>query len=132
MDENKRGYLSMSQDIHLSKKISPKTSKERNRMTSIPYASAVGSIIYAMLCIRPNVAYAFEIVNRFQANPDKDHWKAIKNILKYLRRTKNIFLVSGGSNLKLKGYSNSSFQSDLDDSKSTLGYIFTLNDGALS
>ena len=56
----------------------------------------------------------------------------MKNILKYLRRTKDIFLVYEGFDLKLEGYSNSSFQSDPDDSKSTLGYVFTLNGGAVS
>ena len=56
----------------------------------------------------------------------------MKNILKYLRRTKDIFLVYGGSDLKLKGYSDSSFQSDPDDSKSTSGYVFTLNGGAVN
>ena len=56
----------------------------------------------------------------------------MKNILKYLRRTKDIFLVYGGSDVKLEGYSDSSFQSDLDDSKSTSGYIFTLNGRAIS
>ena len=132
MDGSKRGYLSMSQGIHLSKRMSPKTSEERNRMSSIPYASAVGSIMYAMLCTRPDVAYALGIVSRFQADLGEDHWKAVKNILKYLRRTKDIFLVYGGSDLKLKSYSDSSFQSDPDDSKSTSGYVFTLNGGAVS
>ena len=56
----------------------------------------------------------------------------MKNILKYLRRTKDIFLVYGGSDLKLESYSDSSFQSDPDDSKSTSGYVFTLNGGAVS
>ena len=56
----------------------------------------------------------------------------MKNILKYLRRTKDIFLVYGGSELKLESYSDSSFQSDPDDSKSILGYVFTLNGGAVS
>ena len=55
--------------------MSLKTSEERNRMSSIPYASAVGSIIYAMLCTRPDVAYALDIVSRFQADPIEDHWK---------------------------------------------------------
>ena len=59
----------MSQGIHLSKKMSPKTSEERERMAMIPYASIVGSIMYAMLCTRPNVAYALGIVSRFQADP---------------------------------------------------------------
>ena len=88
--------------------------------------------MYAMLCTRPDVAYALGIVSRFQADPGEDHWKAVKNILKYLRRTKDIFLVYGGSDLKLEAYSDSSFQSDPDDSKSISGYVFTLNGGAVS
>ena len=56
----------------------------------------------------------------------------MKNIFKYLKRTKDIFLIYGGSDLKLEGYSDSSFQSDPDDSKSTSGYIFTLSGGTVS
>ena len=56
MDGSKRSYLPMSQGIYLYKRMSPKTPKERNRMSSIPYTSAVGSIMYAMLCTRPDVA----------------------------------------------------------------------------
>ena len=112
MDGSKRDYLLMSQGIHLFKRMSPKTPEERNRISFIPYASTVGSIRYAMLCTRPDVAYALGIVSRFQADPGEDHWKVVKNILKYLRRTKDIFLVYGGSNLKLESYSDSSFQSD--------------------
>ena len=56
----------------------------------------------------------------------------MKNILKYLRRTKDIFLIYGGSDLKLEAYSDSSFQSDPDDSKSISGYVFTLNRGVVS
>ena len=71
-------------------------------------------------------------MSRFQADPGEDHWKAVKNILKYLRRTKYVFLVYGESELKLEGYTDSNFQSDPDDSKSTLGYVFTLYGGAVS
>ena len=98
----------------------------------IPYASTVGSVMYAMLCARPDVAYDLGIVSKFQADLGEDHWKAVKNILKYLRMTKDIFLVYGGSKLKLEGYTDSSFQSDLDNSKSTSGYVFTLYGGAVS
>ena len=61
MEESKRGYLPMSQGIHLSKRMSPKTPEERNRMSSIPYALAIWSIMYAMLCTRPDVAYALAL-----------------------------------------------------------------------
>ena len=63
MDGSKRGYLFTSQGIHLSKRMSPKIPEERNRMCSIPYASIIGSIIYAMICTRPDVAYALGIVS---------------------------------------------------------------------
>ena len=56
----------------------------------------------------------------------------MKCILKYLRRTKDLFLVYGEEELKLKEYIDSSFQSDPDDSKSTSGFVFTLNVGAIS
>jgi len=56
----------------------------------------------------------------------------VKIILKYLRRTKDQFLIYGDSELKLKGYTNASFASDKDDSKSISGYVFTLNGSAVS
>ena len=56
----------------------------------------------------------------------------MKCILKYLRRTKDLFLIYGEEELKLKGYTNSSFQSNPDDSKSTYGFMFTLKGGAIS
>ena len=55
-----------------------------------------------------------------------------KNILKYLRRTKDVFLICGDGDLIVNGYSDASFQSDRDDSKSQSGYVFTLNGGAVS
>ena len=62
------------------------------------------------------------------------HWTAVKNILKYLRRTKDLFLVYGGvdEELTVKGYVDTSLGSDLDDSKSQTGYVFMLNGGAIS
>ena len=56
----------------------------------------------------------------------------MKNILKYLRKTRNIFLIYDGSDLKLKGYTDFSFHSDLNDSKSIFGYVFTLYDDVVS
>ena len=88
--------------------------------------------MYVMLCTRPDIAYALSVTSRYQADPGEQHWITVKGILKYLRRTKDMFLVYGGEDLKLRGYTDSSFQSDKDDSKSTSGFIFTLNGGAVS
>ncbi|KAL9225966.1 hypothetical protein vseg_001835 [Gypsophila vaccaria] len=102
-------------------------------MSRIPYASAIGSIMYAMMCTRPDVAYALSMVSRYQGNPGESHWIAVKNILKYLRRTKDWVLVYGGDKeLCAKGYTDASFQIDRDDSKSQSGFVFTLNGAAVS
>ena len=60
----------MRHGIALSKKMSPKTSEEVDSMQKIPYTSVVGSLMYAMLCTRPNICYAVGIVSRYQLNPD--------------------------------------------------------------
>ena len=102
-------------------------------MSVIPYASAIGSIIYAMLCTRPDVSLAISMSGRFQRNPGLDHRTTVKNILKYLKRTKEMFLVYGsGQELVIKGYIDASFDTDPDDSKSQTGYVYILNGGAVS
>ena len=108
----------MLQGVKLSKTQNPTTAEDRERMKVIHYASAIGSIKYAMLCTRPNVNLAVSLVGRYQSNPGKEHWTAVKNILKYLKRTKDMFLVYGGDEeLVVKGYVDASFYTDLDDSK---------------
>ena len=117
MQDAKRAFVPMSHGISISSDNSPKTLDEKDRMSKIPYASAIGSIMYAMICTRPDVSYALSMTSRFQYNPGEGHWTAVKNILKYLKRTKDSFLVYGGEErLVVKGYTNSSFQTDKDDS----------------
>lgn len=133
MQDSKRGFLPMSHGISLSKTQCPSTECERQRMSKIPYASAIGSIMYAMLCTRPDVSYALSMTSRYQSDPGESHWTAVKNILKYLRRTKDIFLIYGGEEeLIVKGYTDASFQTDKDDFRSQSGYVFCLNGGAVT
>ncbi|GJT30937.1 hypothetical protein Tco_0911212 [Tanacetum coccineum] len=64
---------------------------KKQRMQNIPYASAIGSIMYAVRCTRPDVAFAQNMTSRFQQNPVKKKWTAVKNILKYLANSKDMF-----------------------------------------
>ncbi|KAD2393595.1 hypothetical protein E3N88_40572 [Mikania micrantha] len=96
MQDSKRGTLPMAHGTILSSNQSPKTNEEKKKMERVPYASAIGSIMYAMLCTRPDVSFALSITSRYQQNPGESHWAAVKNILKYLRRTKIMFLIYGG------------------------------------
>ena len=133
MESSKRGFIPMQHGIKLCKTMCPSSSEEFKRMNNVPYASAIGSIMYAMICTRPDVAFALSMCSRYQSNPGDAHWIAAKNILKYLRRTKDKFLVYGGANeLFVTGYTDASFQTDKDDFRSQSGFIFCLNGGAVS
>ncbi|GJU60010.1 hypothetical protein Tco_1237776 [Tanacetum coccineum] len=126
MDNSKRGHIPMQERLDLNKTQGASTPKEVKRMQNVPYASAVGSIMYAVRCTRPDVAFAQNITSRFQQNPGELHWTAVKNILKYLRNTKDMFLVYGGNpeaELRVDCYCNTGFEIDIDDMKSLTGYI---------
>ncbi|KAK1611446.1 hypothetical protein QYE76_035119 [Lolium multiflorum] len=132
MDESKKGFLPMLPGKVLSKTQGPATAEERERMSQIPYASAVGSIMYAMLCTRPDIAHAVSLTSRYQSDPGMEHWTAVKNILKYLKRTKDMFLCYGGDQeLVVTSYTDASWNTP-DDSKSQSGYVFILNGAAVS
>ncbi|KAA0035526.1 gag/pol protein [Cucumis melo var. makuwa] len=88
-------------------------------------------LMYAMLCTKLDICYSVEIVSRYQSNSGRDHWTVIKNILKYLRRTKDYMLVYDSKDLILTGYTDSDFQTDKDARKSTSGSVFTLNGGVV-
>src|SRR5665213_1128624 len=123
----------MSRGINFSKAQCPTSSEEKSNMDKVPNASAVGSIMYAMVCTRPNVSYALNVLSRYQSNLGDPHWQAVKTILNYLRRTKDQFLVYGGEDngLVVTGYTNASFQTCTDDFLSQSGYVFCLNGGAV-
>ncbi|GKE67236.1 retrotransposon protein, putative, ty1-copia subclass, partial [Tanacetum coccineum] len=90
MDNSKRGHIPMQERLDLNKTQGASTSKEVKRMQNVPYASVVGSIMYAARCTRPDVAFAQNITSRFQQNLGESHWTTVKNILKYLRNTKDM------------------------------------------
>jgi hypothetical protein len=118
MQDSKKGFLPMSHGITLSKKQCPSEPDEQERMRAISYALAIGSIMYAMLCTRPDVSYALSAMSKYQSNYGDAHWTIVKNMLKYLRRIKEAFLVFGGEEeLVVKDYSDASFQTDANDSK---------------
>ena len=110
----------------------PKNDKEKEQMSNVPYREAIGSLMYAMLCTRPDICFAVGLVSRYQSNPGPDHWKAVKRVLRYLQGTKDLALCYHGGDLKLRGYSDADWASDRDERKSTSGYAFTLGGAAIS
>ena len=88
--------------------------------------------MYAMLCTRPNICFAIGMVSKYQSDPGKEHWIAVKHIFKYFWRMRDYMLVYQDESLVPIVYTDSDFQSDRESRKSTSGYVFTLRGGAIS
>nr|GEW29104.1 retrotransposon protein, putative, Ty1-copia subclass [Tanacetum cinerariifolium] len=134
MENSKRGSIPMQEKLKLSKSQGASVPAEMKRMQNVPYALAIGSIMYVVRCTRPDVAFAQNITSRFQQNPGDIHWTTVKNILKYLRNTKDMFLVYEGDlkrELRVSCYTDAGYLTDADDLKSQTGYVFVLNGGAV-
>ena len=97
------------------------------------YQSAVGSLMYLSAGIRPDITYIVSNLARFSSKPTTDHWNAVKRVMRYLRGTTKLGIhYSSGCSNKLIGYSDADWGGDVNDRKSTSGYIFKLNGGAVS
>ena len=110
----------------------PKTDEEKKRMSIVSYAKAIGNLMYAMLCIRPNICFAVGLVSSYQSNPGPVHWAAVKRIFRYVRGTTDFALCFHKGDLRLKGYSDADWAGDKDERKSTSGYAFILGGGVVS
>nr|GEU61087.1 putative zinc finger, CCHC-type [Tanacetum cinerariifolium] len=106
----------------------PKTKVEYEEIRKIPYASVVGSLMYAQVCTRLDITYICGMLSRFQSNLGLLHWKAAKKVLQYFQGAKEYKLTyTRSDNLKVIGYSDSFFAKCKDTSRSTSGYIFMLS-----
>ena len=102
----------------------PSNEVKRKEMSRVPYASSMESLIFDMICIRPDIAQAVGTISRHMSNPGREHWKTVKRILRYIRGTSFIALYYGGSKVVVRVYVDSDFGRDLDKKKSTTGNVF--------
>ncbi|CAM8978530.1 unnamed protein product [Rhodiola kirilowii] len=127
MEHSKPAVIPLGGHLVLSKQDCPETVEEKEKMPDIPYDVVVGSVMYCMLCTRPDLAFAISVLSRFMANPGENHWHAMKFLLKYLNNTKNLGLVyaCNGQKSDLFGYVDSDYASNRDNRKSTTGLFVT-------
>eukprot|EP00253_Pinus_taeda_P003184 PITA_03184 len=123
--------------VKLSAEQCPKTQEEEKDMSRVPYASAIGSLMYAMVCTRPNIAHAVGVLSRFISKPRKEHCTAVKRVFRYLRGTSDYgFCYQGRPGLDrvldIHGFVDADWAGDLDQKRSTSGYVFNLFGGAVS
>jgi hypothetical protein len=67
--------------VKLSADQCPKTHEEEEDMSHVPYASAIGSLMYAMVCTRLDIAHAVGVLSKYMSKPGKEHWTTVKRVL---------------------------------------------------
>ena len=87
MQDSKPVKVPIPVGVKLSVEQCPKTQEEEEDMSRVPYASAVGSLMYAMVCTRPDIAHAVGLLSKFMSKPGKENWTAEKWVFRYLRGT---------------------------------------------
>ncbi|GJY00148.1 putative RNA-directed DNA polymerase [Tanacetum coccineum] len=132
VDKAKVVSFPLTPNFKLTDKDCPSSKKNIEKMDRVPYASAVGSLMYDMVCTRPDLAHAVGVVSRFLSNPGKKHWEAVKWIFRYLRGTSKLGITFGNGKPMLVGYTDSDLAGNKDNMKSTSGYLMTFAGGAVS
>jgi hypothetical protein len=97
-----------------------------------PYAELIGSLIYLAVCTRPDIAQAVSALSRYMAKPASTHWTAAKGVLRYLAGTADLGITYRAGDDHLYGFSDADHGGDKDTRRSTTGYAFLLNSGAIS
>lgn len=102
--------------------MAPKSDFHHEEMFEIPYASVVGSLMYAVVCTKLDIAQVVGVLSRFMSNHSKEHWTYVKRVFRYLRGTSNYCLVYHGANdidimhksLDIQGFVDLDWAGDLD------------------
>jgi hypothetical protein len=110
----------------------PETEQEKEDAAKLPYRELIGSLMFAAVVSRPDIAYSVNKLAQYSSNPSYSHWKIAKRILQYLYTTRNQSLRLGGGDLSLHAYADADFAGDTDDRRSTGGYAVFLGQGAIS
>lgn len=127
----------LSSGIKLSKADCPSTDAEEALMKDFPYQSLIGTLMYAMLGTRPDIAYAVGALSKYSSTPGRAHWNQAVHVLCYLAGTKEYGLTyDGNSPIDLSslilGYTDSDWAGDVDTRRSTGGYVFLMCGAAIS
>ena len=88
--------------------------------------------MYAMICTRPDIAYAVGVVSKYMSNPGKKHWEAVKGVMRYLNGTKELCIFFGKIEACVLGYTDVDYAGDVNKRRSTSGYVFIFIGDAIS
>ena len=124
--------LPMDPGVQLTKVKGQPTSDEVERMSKIPYAEAISSVLWPAMILRPDIAYGVGVLEQFIQNPAEEHWEVLKRLITYLGGTKALWLTFGGvSGAEIEGYCNADWASQTQQ-HSISGYSFLMGRGLIS
>jgi hypothetical protein len=123
--------------VKLSADQCPKTQEEEEGVSHVPYAIAIGSLMFAMVCTRPDIAHVVGVLSRYMSKPGKEHWTIVKRVFRYLRGTTSYGLCYQGrlgldSVVDMHGFVDADWAGDLDRRIYTSVYVFNLFGGAIN
>lgn len=126
----------VSTPLDLSQKLTAdmcsQTYEAQKEMEKVPYMEAIGRLLFAAQNTRPDISFAVNLLSRFSKNPGKGHWLAVKRILRYLKGTLEMGIVYSKFSEDLTGFCDADWAADVDERRSTSGYVFTMQGGAIS
>ncbi|KAL4035066.1 Retrovirus-related Pol polyprotein from transposon TNT 1-94 [Cucumis melo var. makuwa] len=132
---NSKVTTPLAQHIKISARDSPKDPTDRQAMSYVSYSNATGSLMYLMVCTRPDLAHSSSIVNRYMGNPGKIHWEATKWVFRYLVGTENrglLYKPPKDFKLRVRGFVDANFAGDPDKIRLLTGFAFTLGENLIS
>ena len=112
--------------------LSKPSTHEKIDSQNYPYREAIGCLMYAMLCTRPNLGFPICFLSQFSNIPREEHWVALKCVLRYVKGTLKFRFKYERIDDKIIGYTNVDWAGDIEKCKSTSGFIFLLGNGAIS
>nr|GEW52822.1 retrovirus-related Pol polyprotein from transposon TNT 1-94 [Tanacetum cinerariifolium] len=130
VDNSKSVYVPLGAHFKVSLKDCQSNDWDVERTSKVPYANVVGSLMYLMVRTRPDITYVVSIVSRYLANPCKNHWEAVKWILKYLKGTADVGLAydrDHGKYVDVDGFVDADYAKDPDKGRSITGYVFMVH-----
>lgn len=103
-------------------------------MAKVSYSNAVGSVMYLMVCSRPDLTFSISVLIRFMSNPGETHWEAMKWLLRYIKGTCDlgIHYRKQSHGVILRGYTDSDYAGDRNNRKSTPAYVYILCNSCIS
>ena len=128
-------HTPMQPGLRLSEEMCPSDAQERTEMSKLPYINAVGALMYLATCTRPDIAFTVSQLARFNSNPGKQHWAAVKHLFRYLKATMDLKLVyapDSSSKELFTVFSDADHGGNKDNGRSTGAYVTRIGTGAVN